>query len=181
MDEPFVILVDEKDNETGTLEKLEAHRKALLHRALSVFIINSAGDWILQRRALNKYHSKGLWTNTCCSHPYPGESCLEAAIRRLQEEMGMQSELKEVFHFIYKEKLDNDLWEHELDHVFIGISNDLPVVNHSEVMDWRAVPFHEIESEVNGNPASFTSWFRHIYRSAEYAINKQYHWKGRTI
>jgi isopentenyl-diphosphate Delta-isomerase len=163
MNESFVILVDENDKETGILEKLEAHRKALLHRALSVFIINSSGEWILQRRALNKYHSNGLWTNTCCSHPYPGESCLEAAKRRLQEEMEMQSELKEVFSFIYKEKLDNDLWEHELDHVFIGISDDLPVVNKHEVMDWRSVPFNEIEREIKVNPASFTAWFRQIY------------------
>jgi len=163
MDESFVILVDENDRETGVLEKLEVHRKALLHRALSVFIINSHGEWILQRRALNKYHSNGLWTNTCCSHPYPGESCHEAANRRLKEEMGMQSELKEAFHFIYKEKMDNDLWEHELDHVFIGISDDLPLMNRSEVMEWRAVPFQEIEREMHSNPASFTAWFRHIY------------------
>lgn len=175
MDEPHVILVDENDNETGTLEKLEAHRKALLHRALSVFIINSAGEWILQRRALNKYHSNGLWTNTCCSHPYPGESCPEAANRRLREEMGMQSELKEVFHFTYREKLDNDLWEHELDHVFIGISDDLPVVNQSEVMDWRAVPFHEIEREITGNPDTFTAWFRHIYRQVNTSILSLHH------
>jgi isopentenyl-diphosphate delta-isomerase len=175
MDEPFVILVDENDNETGTLEKLEAHRKALLHRALSVFIINSAGEWILQRRALNKYHSNGLWTNTCCSHPYPGESCLEAANRRLLEEMGMQSELKEVFQFTYKEKLDNDLWEHELDHVFIGISDNLPVINKFEVMDWRAVPFDEMEREINSNSASFTAWFRHIYRQVNTRIISMHH------
>jgi isopentenyl-diphosphate Delta-isomerase len=164
MKDPFVILVDENDNETGTLEKMEAHRSALLHRALSVFIISTGGEWILQRRAMNKYHSNGLWTNTCCSHPYPGETCLEAAHRRLKEEMGMQSELKEVFHFIYKEKLDNDLWEHELDHVFIGISNDLPVINPLEVLEWRAVLFDEIEREMSSNPESFTFWFRHIYR-----------------
>jgi isopentenyl-diphosphate delta-isomerase len=170
MDEIFVILVDEHDKETGTMEKLKAHRRALLHRALSVFIINSAGDWILQRRALNKYHSNGLWTNTCCSHPYPGESCLEAAIRRLQEEMEMQSELKEVFNFVYKEKLDNDLWEHELDHVFMGISDDLPIINKNEVMEWRAVPFNEIEREMNINPASFTAWFRQIYRRVNTCI-----------
>lgn len=175
MDEPFVILVDEKDNETGKLGKLEAHRKALLHRALSVFIINSAGEWILQRRALNKYHSNGLWTNTCCSHPYPGETCPEAAKRRLLEEMGMHSELKEIFHFTYKEKLDNDLWEHELDHVFIGTTDDLPVVNQLEVMDWRAVSFDEIEREINDNPATFTAWFRHIYRQVNAFIKIQHH------
>jgi isopentenyl-diphosphate delta-isomerase len=175
MEETFVILVDENDNETGTLEKLEAHRKALLHRALSVFIINSAGEWILQRRALHKYHSYGLWTNTCCSHPYPGESCLEAAKRRLKEEMGMRSELREVFHFTYKEKLVNDLWEHELDHVFIGISDDLPAVNKFEVMDWRAVPFHEIEREIHNNPSTFTVWFRHIHRQVNTCIKSMHH------
>jgi isopentenyl-diphosphate delta-isomerase len=169
-DETFVILVDENDKETGTLEKLEAHRKALLHRALSVFIINTSGEWILQRRALHKYHSGGLWTNTCCSHPYPGESCLEAANRRLQEEMGMQTELKEIFHFIYKEKLDNGLWEHELDHVLIGVSDDLPVANQSEVMEWRVVSFDEFEREIHGNPASFTTWFRQIYRQVNACI-----------
>jgi isopentenyl-diphosphate delta-isomerase len=170
--------VDENDTETGILDKLEAHRKALLHRALSVFIINSAGEWILQRRALNKYHSNGLWTNTCCSHPYPGESCPEAAIRRLEEEMGMRSELKEVFQFTYKEKLDNNLWEHELDHVFIGISDDQPVINRFEVMDWRAVPFNAIAQEINNNPASFTTWFRYIYQQVNAAFLRN-QWIGR--
>jgi isopentenyl-diphosphate delta-isomerase len=174
-DEINVILVDDSDRETGTIEKFEAHRKALLHRALSVFIINSKGEWILQRRALNKYHSSGLWTNTCCSHPYPGESCTEAAKRRLKEEMGMESQLQEVFHFIYKEKLNNDLWEHELDHVFIGFSDDLPVINRSEVMDWRAVPFDAIDREIQKDPASFTAWFRHIYLQVNTSLKNMHH------
>jgi isopentenyl-diphosphate Delta-isomerase len=175
MNEPFVILVDKNDHESGTIEKIEAHRKALLHRALSVFIVDSEGKWILQRRALDKYHSSGLWTNTCCSHPYPGESCLEAANRRLREEMGMKSNLKEVFHFIYKEKLDHDLWEHELDHVFLGLSDDLPRIDPGEVLEWRAVPFHEIEREIRLYPESYTAWFRHIYQRVNTCIRKGAH------
>ena len=164
MKEPYIILVDENDKVTGILEKLEVHYKALLHRAVSVFIFNSKGEWILQQRALQKYHSKGLWTNTCCSHPYPGETCLQAASRRLLEEMGLQSDLREIFSFIYKEQLDNGMTEHELDHVFIGISDDLPALNHHEVMDWRNVSYTDLEREIAENPAHFTVWFRQIYR-----------------
>jgi isopentenyl-diphosphate delta-isomerase len=163
MNEPCLILVDERDNVIGTIEKMEAHKRALLHRAISVFIFNSKGEWILQRRALNKYHSNGLWTNTCCSHPYPDETCIEAAARRLSEEMGLQCNLHEVFSFIYKEKLDNGLTEHELDHVFIGFSDDPPVLNYHEVMDWRTISYADLEREIKDNPDHFTAWFRHIY------------------
>jgi isopentenyl-diphosphate Delta-isomerase len=170
MKEPYIILVDENDKETGILEKLEVHYKALLHRAVSVFIFTSKGEWILQRRALQKYHSKGLWTNTCCSHPYPGETCLQAASRRLLEEMGLQCDLHEIFSFIYKEQLDDGLTEHEFDHVFIGISDDLPVLNHHEAMDWRIVSFAELEREIAENPVHFTVWFRQIYRKVNECI-----------
>jgi isopentenyl-diphosphate delta-isomerase len=173
MNEPYVILVDEHDNKTGTIEKLEAHKKALLHRAVSVFIINSKGEWILQRRALNKYHSNGLWTNTCCSHPYPEETSLEAATRRLMEEMGLQCDLHEIFSFIYKEQFDNDLTEHEFDHIFIGISDDRPMLNQHEAMDWRTISFTDLEHEMNKNPAHFTAWFRHIYRRVNACIIKR--------
>src|SRR5690606_3613335 len=132
----YVILVDENDNETGTMQKMEAHQKALLHRAISVFICNSNGEWLLQKRALQKYHSNGLWTNTSCSHPFPGESNLDAANRRLFEEMGIKAGLTEIFTFIYKEQLDNELTEHELDHVFFGISDVEPEINPDEVDDW---------------------------------------------
>ena len=164
MTEPLLILVDEQDNMIGTLAKLEVHRRALLHRAVSVFIINSKGEWMLQRRALNKYHSSGLWTNTCCSHPYPYETCPEAAKRRLWEEMGLQCELQEVFSFIYKEQVDNNLTEHEYDHVFIGITDDIPVPDKHEVIDWRALTFSDLETEIKHNPAFFTVWFRQIYQ-----------------
>lgn len=171
IDETYVILVDEHDNQTGILEKLEAHRKALLHRAVSVFIMNSKGEWMIQQRALNKYHSNGLWTNTCCSHPYPEETCMEAAARRLMEEMGLQCDLHEAFTFIYKEQLDNDMTEHELDHVFIGISDDIPDPDKHEVMDWRYISFPDLESEINTNPSHFTAWFRHIYHRVNACVN----------
>lgn len=177
MKEPFVILVDKDDNITGSIGKLEAHQKALLHRAISVFIINSAGEWIIQRRAKNKYHSNGLWTNTCCSHPYPGETCQEAASRRLYEEMGLRCELHETFTFIYKEKLDKGLTEYELDHVFIGISDDLPVINRNEVMDWRTVSYEELHKEINDCHAHFTAWFRKIYQQVHSSITEMYHEK----
>jgi isopentenyl-diphosphate delta-isomerase len=177
MKDPFVILVDKNDNITGTLEKLEAHRRALLHRAISVFIINTKGEWILQRRAKNKYHSNGLWTNTCCSHPYPGEACLEAANRRLFEEMGLRCELQEVFTFIYKENLDNELTEHELDHVFIGISDDIPVLNAYEVMDWRSVSYDDLEKELKEYPSHFTAWFKQIHQQVNACILEMYNEK----
>lgn len=161
--EIFVVLVDEYDHPIGTMEKMEAHRKACLHRAISVFITNSQGDWILQRRALNKYHSNGLWTNTCCSHPYPGESSLEAANRRLSEEMGIDCSLKEIFSFIYKEPLDNELTEYELDHIFIGVADDFPKLNRNEVVEWKAISFSELQKDMITNPDSYTVWFRKLY------------------
>lgn len=162
-DETFVILVDEGDNEIGIMEKMEAHRKALLHRAVSVFIINSQGDWVLQRRAFSKYHSNGLWTNTCCSHPNPGESSLDAANRRLTEEMGIACPLKEIFTFIYKEPLDNELTEYELDHIFIGISDELPQLNKDEVMECKVLSYSEISKEMISSPDLYTVWFRKLF------------------
>ncbi|HEY3389798.1 MAG TPA: isopentenyl-diphosphate Delta-isomerase [Prolixibacteraceae bacterium] len=161
--ETFVILVDENDKDIGVMEKMEVHRKGLLHRAVSVFITNSQGDWILQRRARNKYHSNGLWTNTCCSHPYQGETSAEAARRRLMEEMGLDCELKEIFSFIYKETLDNELTEHELDHIFVGTTDDLPKINREEVDEWKAVPYNDLHDEMTRNPDLYTIWFRKLY------------------
>ncbi|MDG2505941.1 MAG: isopentenyl-diphosphate Delta-isomerase, partial [Crocinitomicaceae bacterium] len=129
-----VQLVDTQDNPNGSMEKLEAHEKGLLHRALSVLIINTKKEILLQRRALGKYHSPGLWTNTCCSHPYPGENPTEAANRRLKEEMGMVADLEFAFKFQYKCDFDNGLIEHELDHVFIGETDDTPHLNTDEAM-----------------------------------------------
>lgn len=162
-DVTHVILVDENDHPVGVMEKMEAHRLAALHRAVSVFITNSKGDWILQRRAFNKYHSNGLWANTCCSHPYPGESSLEAAHRRLKEEMGIECQLNEIFSFIYREPLDNDLSEHELDHIFVGVSDDFPEMNKDEVVEWKAISFSELHADMISNPDAYTVWFRKLY------------------
>ena len=162
-DETFVILVDEKDRMVGIMGKMVAHREALLHRAVSVFITNSKGDWILQRRASGKYHSKGLWSNTCCSHPYPGETSLEAAGRRLMEEMGITCQLTEIFCFTYRESFENGLTENELDHIFVGISDDLPRINQIEVEEWKAVPFGVLTTDLNINPDLYTIWFRKLY------------------
>ena len=163
MDKTYVILVDKNDRVVGKIEKIEAHEKALLHRAISVFILNSKGEWLLQRRALNKYHSGGLWTNTTCSHPYPNESVLMAAVRRLQEEMGLKCELKEIFTFLYKEKLDHNLSEYELDHVFVGYSDSTPTINEKEVMEWKYISFEEIKFEIALNPSNYTVWFKKIF------------------
>jgi isopentenyl-diphosphate Delta-isomerase len=165
MKETYVILVDENDNQIGLMEKMEAHRNAMLHRAISVFILNSKGEWILQKRALDKYHSKGLWTNTCCTHPLPDESEIETANRRLVEEMGLKCELKKLFSFIYKEKLDDELTEYELDHVFLGISDSDPVINTDEVVDWKKMSFDELHSDIIANPGNYTYWFKEIYQN----------------
>src|ERR1035437_238790 len=137
MENKKVILVDENDVPRGTMEKMEAHRKGELHRAFSIFVFNSNGELLLQRRAVDKYHSGGLWTNTCCSHPQPGENLMESAQKRLNEEMGIECALEPVFHFIYKTKLNNELTEHELDHVFIGNYSDSPKINTQEAAEWK--------------------------------------------
>lgn len=177
MNDIYVVLVDNNDNEVGTLEKMEAHRKALLHRAISVFIINEQGEWIIQRRAFAKYHSAGLWTNSCCTHPMPGESNQQAALRRLGEEMGMGTsgniQFNELFSFIYKEKLDNELTEYEFDHVFIGISNELPVINVDEVCEWKAITFDALHADVLANPSHYTVWFKKIYEKVHQCIENK--------
>ena len=165
MKETFVILVDENDNPLGVMEKMEAHRKARLHRAISVFIINSSGEWILQKRALDKYHSKGLWTNTCCTHPAPDESDIESASRRLIEEMGINCKLRKLFSFIYKENLDNELTEYEYDHVFIGLYDGDPVINTTEVDDWKKLPYDKLHKDIIENPDNYTYWFKQIYQN----------------
>jgi isopentenyl-diphosphate Delta-isomerase len=164
MNETLVILVDENDHQTGLMEKMEAHRKASLHRAVSVFIINSNGEWILQKRAYNKYHSKGLWTNACCTHPLPGESEQESANRRILEEMGISCKLKKLFTFMYKEKLENELIEHEYDHVFIGVSDNMPVINTSEVVEWKKISFDKLHQHLTEHPDMYTIWFKNIYQ-----------------
>jgi isopentenyl-diphosphate delta-isomerase len=170
--EPFVILVDENDNQTGVAGKMDAHHKGLLHRAVSVFVINSHGNWIMQRRALDKYHSNGLWTNTCCTHPHPGETDIDAAKRRLNEEMGIKCDLIELFSFIYREKLDNELTEYELDHVFFGVTDDVPLINAAEVEDWEAVSFNDLDEDIIENPENYTYWFKEIYEKVNLHILK---------
>ena len=156
----YVILVSEKDESIGLMEKMEAHRKGLLHRAFSVFIFNSKGEMLLQKRASGKYHSPGLWTNACCSHPREGETVLEAANRRLMEEMGMTCNLKHVFHFIYKVELDQGMSEHELDHVFIGQSDKAPILNIEEAEDFQYLKPQAIKNQIKEHPENFTEWFK---------------------
>ena len=155
-----VILVDPSDQEIGAMEKMEAHEKGLLHRAFSVLLFNSSGELLLQQRSLGKYHSPGLWTNTCCSHPRPAEKTLDAANRRLQEEMGLQTALSEIFHFTYKAELEDGLIEHEVDHVFIGTTDETPHLNLDEAMGFQWKNMGEIVKEMKINPNKYTAWFR---------------------
>jgi isopentenyl-diphosphate delta-isomerase len=155
-----VQLVDTQDNPNGSMEKLEAHEKGLLHRALSVLIINTKKEILIQRRALGKYHSPGLWTNTCCSHPYPGENPTEAANRRLKEEMGMVADLEFAFKFQYKCDFDNGLIEHELDHVFMGKTDDIPHLNTDEAMAFKWMSIEELETDMKNNADNYTFWFK---------------------
>ena len=159
----YVILVDKDDKPIGQMEKLEAHEKALLHRAFSVFIFNDKDELMLQQRALSKYHSPGLWTNTCCSHQRHGESNIDAGKRRLQEEMGFSVDLEEVTSFIYKAPFDNGLTEHELDHVLVGYYNHNPSPNPEEVESWKWVSVAEIKQDIIDNPTIYTAWFKIIF------------------
>lgn len=163
MKEENVILVNEDDEPIGLMPKMEAHEKAVLHRAFSVFIMNNKGETMLQQRAKDKYHSPLLWTNTCCSHQREGETNIEAGKRRLQEEMGFKTELKELLSFIYKAPFDNGLTEHELDHVMIGYYDDNPIVNPSEVEDWKWMYPSDIKTDISKNPDDYTAWFKIIF------------------
>lgn len=164
--EELVVLVDENDNELGLMPKMEAHKKAVLHRAFSVFIFNKNGDLMLQQRAAHKYHSPLLWTNTCCSHQRDGESNLEAGKRRLFEEMGFTSQLKEVFSFVYKAPFDNGLTEHELDHVMIGYFDDEPNINKAEVEAYKWMSLENVKSDIEENPSIYTEWFKIIFEES---------------
>lgn len=156
-----VILVDKNDVECGTMEKMEAHRNGgTLHRAFSVFIFNTKGELLLQRRAEHKYHSSGLWTNTCCSHPRPGETTREAGNRRLEEEMGMQCKLIELFNFEYKAEVEDGMTEWEIDHVLLGLTDVEPKINTNEVAEWKYMPLDEIDSDLKSNPHNYTEWFK---------------------
>ena len=155
-----VILVDEQDKPTGTMEKMEVHEKALLHRAFSVFIFNDKKEMLLQKRAAKKYHSAGLWTNACCSHPQPGEDTTTAATKRLQEEMGFTTPLQKAFEFIYKAPFENGLTEHEFDHVFIGSYNGEIFPDAEEVSDYCFMSMEEIASTIQSHPGKYTEWFK---------------------
>jgi isopentenyl-diphosphate delta-isomerase len=159
----MVILIDENDLQIGTMPKLEAHEKALLHRAFSVFIFNSKAEVLMQQRANDKYHSAGLWTNTCCSHPFPGEETIVAANRRLLEEMGLKTNLKFIFKFKYKAPFDNELTEHEIDHVFVGQTDDLPTINPDEVANYKYMSLDEIKLDISLHPEHYTVWFQIIF------------------
>jgi isopentenyl-diphosphate delta-isomerase len=155
-----VILVDEKDNQVGLMPKLEAHQKGLLHRAFSVFIFNSDYKLLLQKRASSKYHSGGLWTNTCCSHPRDGEDIIDAANRRLNEEMGIKTSLRKVFDFIYTAELDNNLIENEFDHVFYGVYDIDPIINKDEAEDFKWVDMETLKNDIENNKDQYTVWFK---------------------
>jgi len=163
MKEEKVILVNREDNPIGTMPKMEAHEKAVLHRAFSVFILNTKGELMLQQRAQHKYHSPLLWTNTCCSHQREGESNVEAGGRRLLEEMGFHVPLEELFSFIYKAPFENGLTEHELDHVMVGYYEETPEINPEEVASWKWMSLPAIEEDLANRPETYTVWFKIIF------------------
>jgi isopentenyl-diphosphate delta-isomerase len=163
MTEENVILVNHNDEQIGLMPKLEAHEKAVLHRAFSVFVLNSKNEIMLQQRAHHKYHSPMLWTNTCCSHQREGESNIQAGTRRLFEEMGFTTELKELFHFIYKAPFENGLTEHELDHVMIGHYNGEPEINKDEVESWKWMGIDAVKMDMLQHPEIYTVWFKIIF------------------
>jgi isopentenyl-diphosphate delta-isomerase len=163
MIEEKVILVNTNDEPLGLMDKMAAHEQALLHRAFSVFVLNDKNEVMLQQRASHKYHSPLLWTNTCCSHQRAGESNIQAGKRRLEEEMGFKTELKELFHFIYKAPFDNGLTEHELDHVMIGYSNKEPNINKEEVESWKWMKIEDIKNDMQVHPEIYTVWFKIIF------------------
>lgn len=163
MEEEKVILVDENDQKIGLMPKQEAHVKGLLHRAFSVFIFNHKNELMLQQRALHKYHSPGLWANTCCSHQRDGESSIDAGRRRLFEEMGFTADLKETTTFIYKAPFDNGLTEHELDHILVGNFDENPNINPDEVAAWKWMDLEEVKKDVKNNPEIYTAWFKIIF------------------
>jgi isopentenyl-diphosphate Delta-isomerase len=155
-----VVLVNESDETVGVMEKMDAHRTGVLHRAFSLFVINSSGEMLLQQRAFSKYHSGGLWTNTCCSHPYPNEEVSHAVHRRLQEEMGFDCPIEKFGTLLYKAEVGNGLTEHEYDHLFVGYYDKAPVANAEEVADWKYITLPELQLQLTLNPHNYTAWLR---------------------
>ena len=176
-----IILVNEKDEEIGIGEKIKVHKKGKLHRAFSIFVFNFKGELLLQQRAKEKYHSGGLWSNTCCSHPRPNEILKDAIHRRLKEEMGFDCELKEVFNFIYQEKLDNELIEHEFLHVFIGKFDGKVVLNKNEAMDYKWISVDELKQDINKNSERYTCWFKIAFEKYLEIHKKPKHFYTRQI
>jgi len=162
-----VILVDIDDNVLGTMEKMDAHVLGKLHRAFSVFIFNTSGELLLQQRALTKYHSGGKWTNTCCSHPRLGEETLDAANRRLLEEMGMKCDLQYAFNFTYKAELLDGIEEHEYDHVYFGISDELPVPDPEEVSAYKYLSMDVLSKDIEQNPNEYTEWLKICFKQVQ--------------
>lgn len=171
MVEEQVILVNEYDEQIGLMPKMEAHEKAVLHRAFSVFVFNTKNELMLQQRAAHKYHSPLLWTNTCCSHQRDRESNIEAGTRRLKEEMGFTTDLKETTSFIYKAPFDNGLTEHELDHIMLGYYENEPIINKQEVEDWKWMPLEDVKHDINVHPEQYTAWFKIIFEKFYNYIN----------
>jgi len=172
MTEEKVILVNEKDEQIGTMPKMEAHEKALLHRAFSVFVFNEKNELMLQQRASHKYHSPLLWTNTCCSHQRVGETNIQAGKRRLQEEMGFQTDLEDTVSFIYKAPFDNGLTEHEFDHILVGNYEDAPEINPDEVAAWKWMPLEDVKQDIANQPELYTEWFKIIFEKFYEHINR---------
>ena len=162
-----IILVDEHDCEVGTMDKIEAHRKGRLHRAFSILLFNSRGEMLLQKRSRNKYHSGGLWSNTCCSHPLPGETMEQATQRKLKQEMGINLRTEFAYKFIYQATLDNGLIEHEYDHVFVGQFDGEPRINSEEVEDWKFMDLNYLREDAEKHPELYTYWFKLILNHPE--------------
>lgn len=172
MTEEKVILVNLKDEPIGLMPKMEAHEKGLLHRAFSVFIFNDKNELMIQQRALSKYHSPGLWTNTCCSHQREGETNIEAGKRRLQEEMGFTAELEDTISFIYKAPFDNGLTEHEFDHILVGNYNEEPHLNPEEAEAWKWMSLDDVAMDMENNPTAYTEWFKIIFEKYYQSIER---------
>lgn len=172
--EELVILVDKNDQKIGLMPKMEAHEKALLHRAFSVFVFNEKNELMLQQRAASKYHSPLLWTNTCCSHQRDGETNVKAGMRRLQEEMGFTTNLEDVFSFIYKAPFSNGLTEHEFDHVLIGNYNEKPNLNKEEVAAYKWMTLAAVKEDIKTNPDIYTAWFQIIFKESYQEITKYF-------
>lgn len=170
-----VVLVNESDAPVGTMEKMEAHRRGLLHRAFSIFIFNETGDMLLQQRAMEKYHSAGLWTNACCSHPLPGEETSKAASRRLFEELGFRTRLEKIFDFQYKTDFDNGLTEYEFDHVFVGKYSGAIIPNRQEVNSVKYCSIEELSTMLETNPEAFTTWFHIAFPLVKQWMEKENH------